>query len=480
MHDPWRSVGAASALALLLLAGSIVFWPIIPLDETRYVSVAWEMHLRGDFLVPYLNGAAYSHKPPLLFWLMNAGWSLFGVNAWWPRAISALFAVLSAPLVALMALRLWPGGRDIAAIAPLLLQATALWMALTTAIMFDIALAFFVLAALLGVLRAANGARGGWLLYGTGLGLGILAKGPVAFLHVVPVVLLAPLWKRTAGGSWLRWYGGFALGVTFAAAIALAWAVPAALRGGEQYASAILWTQSAERVVHSFAHSHPWWWYVPLVPLTLLPWVFWKPVWTALGKLRSDKADPGMRFCLTWALSTLVLLSCVSGKQIHYLLPLLPAAVLLIGRGLVAVEGAAVRVPKIAFASVTAAAVLCAIALTVLAPRGFDVTDMAQRLKQLETAGTPVAHIGKYHGQYQFAGRLERPLDVIGAGEIGRWAAAHPEGRLVAYFRPPHGDEISGEYEQRYRGRRVLLMTAAVAAERLQTDAECDCPAVDH
>jgi 4-amino-4-deoxy-L-arabinose transferase-like glycosyltransferase len=383
-------------------------------------------------------------------------------------------------LVALMALRLWPGSRDIAAIAPLLLQATGLWMALTTAIMFDIALACFVLVALLGVQRAANGTRGGWLMYGAGLGLGILAKGPVAFLHVLPVVLLAPLWKRTDERSWLRWYGGFSLGMIFAAAIALAWAVPAALRGGDQYASAILWTQSAERVVHSFAHSHPWWWYLPLVPVALLPWVFWKPVWNALAKLRSAKADSGVRFCLTWALSTFVLLSCVSGKQIHYLLPLLPAAVMLIARGLVAVEGAAARVPRIAWVCATATAALCATAMTVLAPRGFDVTDMAQRLKQLETAGTPVAHIGKYHGQYQFVGRLERPLDVIGGGEIGRWALAHPEGRLVAYFRPPHGDAISGEYEQRYRGRRVILIPAVTAAALLQMDAACDCDAVDH
>jgi len=51
-----------------------------PIDETRYVGVAWEMWLRGDFLVPHLNGEPYSHKPPLLFWLFQAGWWLFGVT----------------------------------------------------------------------------------------------------------------------------------------------------------------------------------------------------------------------------------------------------------------------------------------------------------------------------------------------------------------------------------------------------------------
>jgi 4-amino-4-deoxy-L-arabinose transferase-like glycosyltransferase len=43
---------------------------LIPVDETRYTTVAWEMWVRSDFLVPHLNGETYSHKPPLLFWLI--------------------------------------------------------------------------------------------------------------------------------------------------------------------------------------------------------------------------------------------------------------------------------------------------------------------------------------------------------------------------------------------------------------------------
>ena len=52
---------------------SRTLWPV---DETRYASVAWEMWLRGDLLVPHLNGETYSHKPPLLFWLIQLGWSV--------------------------------------------------------------------------------------------------------------------------------------------------------------------------------------------------------------------------------------------------------------------------------------------------------------------------------------------------------------------------------------------------------------------
>ena len=65
--------------AILVVAG-IALRPLLPVDETRYASVAWEMWTGGDYLVPHLNGETYSHKPPLLFWLMNLSWWIFGVN----------------------------------------------------------------------------------------------------------------------------------------------------------------------------------------------------------------------------------------------------------------------------------------------------------------------------------------------------------------------------------------------------------------
>ena len=70
-RDPWLVVFLA-AWAVLAVA-SIWLRPLWPVDETRYASVAWEMWLRGDFLVPYINGEPYSHKPPLLFWLIQLG-----------------------------------------------------------------------------------------------------------------------------------------------------------------------------------------------------------------------------------------------------------------------------------------------------------------------------------------------------------------------------------------------------------------------
>ena len=57
-HGSW---GGLIGLWLLILLTALFTRPLLPVDETRYASVAWEMWSRGDFLVPYLNGEPYSH-----------------------------------------------------------------------------------------------------------------------------------------------------------------------------------------------------------------------------------------------------------------------------------------------------------------------------------------------------------------------------------------------------------------------------------
>ena len=102
------------ALWAVGVAGGLAARPAWPIDETRYLAVAWEMYTGGDLLVPHLNGNPYSDKPPLLFWLVNAGWRLFGVSEWWARLVPCLFALGSLLLTARLARRLWPDREDVA------------------------------------------------------------------------------------------------------------------------------------------------------------------------------------------------------------------------------------------------------------------------------------------------------------------------------------------------------------------------------
>ena len=509
-------LGPALLLAALT-AVALVARPLTPIDETRYVSVAWEMWLRGDYLVLFKNGEPYSHKPPLLFWLYNLGWLVTGVNEWWPRLVSPLFSLGSLLLMISLGRRLWPGDEDSGRHAAWILASSLLWMLFSTSAMFDVMLAFFVLIGMRGLLIAADGkmARGcAWLTLA--IGLGILAKGPVLLLHLLPVAALAPWWRP--GLDWKRWYGGLALAVAAGAAIALAWAIPAALRGGEEYARMIFWGQSVGRVADSFAHQRPFWWYLPLLPLLFFPWLLWPALWRRAAALAREGLDDGLRFCLAWLAPVFVSFSLISGKQVHYLIPLFPAFALFAGRllasgrqgglwlpaAVVAAAGAAMFYP--AFAGMPAALatwrafplwpgivlVLAAMLAgwigrqprrqpSILALLGalafaliqfylaenihlrYDVRPLAREIRQLQMRGVAVANHGDYHAQYHFLGRLERPLDQVEtATDIRAWFDKHPEGVLVAYF-SPRSAELAGEslYRQPYRGEFVLLLDAA-------------------
>ncbi|HEV8610074.1 MAG TPA: phospholipid carrier-dependent glycosyltransferase [Thermoanaerobaculia bacterium] len=506
------------ALWAVVVGGGLVARPAWPIDETRYLGVAWEMFNHGELLVPHLNGVPYSDKPPLLFWLIVGGWHVFGVHEWWARLVPALFALGSLFLTARLARKLWPDRPAVADAAPLLLLSTFLWSFYTTVLLFDMMLVLFTLVGILGLVRAAQGERGGWLPLAAATALGILAKGPAILIWLVPSAICAPWWSDGAAARPGRWYpraaGAFAAGI----ALALAWAIPAALSGGRAYADAILWNQTAGRVANAFAHRRPFWWYLPLAPLLVLPWLLWPAIWRGTSALRSMAAERGVRLCAVWSAAAFVSFSLVSGKQIHYLLPLLPPLALVGARLLSAGEspvrrrglagvalcfflfGAVLMAARpvaddlalpywvddlpsgigIAVASLGVLLLLlrprsrvaslqivaaCSVAALVLmlaaigrtATPLYDVGRVARYLGRLEQDGHPLAHAGKYRGEYHFAGRLKRPLEVIESSDVERWFSRHPDGYVVVYSRRALIAEADDELRHDYRGGVVAV-----------------------
>lgn len=474
---------------------SLALRPLFPIDETRYAAVAWEMWQSGDFLVPHLNGETYSHKPPLLFWLIHLSWVVLGVNEWSLRLIAPMFSLAALYLSQAVAKLLWPEKEQIAQLTPLVLLGSYFWMVFGTLTMFDIMLSFFALlgiyALLLLIRQGASVKR--WLLLGIAIGGGVLTKGPVILLHLLPFGLLAPwlLPSALTAYSKSRWYMGLLTAVLTGAAIALCWAIPAGMAGGETYRKAIFLGQTSGRIVDSFAHKLPFWWYLQILPLILLPWVLIRPFWQGLKQLNIH--DFGLRFCLVWAVPVLMAFSLVSGKRIHYLLPLMPALALMIAWLLTQSEdinwrrvhwviaaifgfmglilflmplSQAIPVPPlmaglsplwgglllllvcilmlttpknivaavncICISAIVSALILCAGFFQIQGYR-FDTAPPAQKIAGLMAKQQTVAFLGgKYHGQFHFAGRLTQPIALLAnQNELLAFMQKHPNGFVL-------------------------------------------------
>jgi len=476
-------------LGALLLLPVVFVMPPMPIDETRYLAVAWEMRQTGEFLVPHLNGDLYSHKPPLLFWLVNLGWLVTGMQAWTGRAVILACSLLSVTLLQRVARRLGLGETG-ARHAQWVLLGMAYFALFANAIMFDVLLVTCVLVGLLGVIDLAEGRfRRGVLVTGAAIGLGILAKGPVILLDLGFAAVGAPFWNAAARTARGRYYAGLGLAVLFGAAIGLAWAIPAAVHGGPDYANAIFLHQTVDRVSSSFAHRRPVWWYLMVLPFMLLPWpLVLRGRWAAL---RTLGGEPALRLALVWVLPTFVAFSLISGKQPHYLLPLLPGvalglaaalerralevrtgllamALLVAGAGLVylpqhaaqdsgleliapmwpwwgglaALLGMALwlvrrRLPGVMAAALAGLAAILLGKLALLQATGdrYDVTAVAAQVRAAQERGQPIAHVGWHHGVYEFAGRLTEPLATVELAKLGDWAAAHPDGLVISFYR---------------------------------------------
>ena len=505
------------AVWLIILLTALLTRPLLPVDETRYASVAWEMWSRGDFLVPHLNGQPYSHKPPLYFWLIHAGWWLFGVHEWVLRCIAPLIALCVLFASAVLARQLWPGDAITARLVPWLVLGSIFFTAFYSWVQIDLLLVLMTLLAMTGIIRAARGQRGGWLLTGIAIGLGVLSKGPVILLQVLPVALLAPFWMRNAGSQGgLRWYAGLSGSVLLGAAIALAWALPAAQAGGDSYREAILWGQTANRMVQSFAHAHPVWWYLPWLAVLFAPWILLPWYWSALRRA-GMASDEGLRFCLTWLVSVFILMSLVSGKQIKYLLPLVPAFALLTGRVwahmdrdvirqrawlpggvLFLLGGLLVVLPlvldaapwinhipplwgmllmvlalvlllqrllppadypkRLTLFSVMAVVIIHLGVFKVGAP-AYDVLPASREIARVQMAGHEVAMQLRYHGQFGFVGRLTQPIVQLEPGGALAWAAHHPTDYLVVITRSAVDAYPMAVFTQPYRSGYLVMLT---------------------
>lgn len=321
---PIVSVIAVSACVLL---GNLGGWDLWNPDEPRYAQVAREMVESGHYIVPHLNSEPYPDKPPLYFWLVAACSRFFGdVTAVAARLPSVLSALGILVLTYVLGIRLFDS--QTALLATVILFTAEQFFSVAVSVHLDMLLTLLTTGAIILLqswyIRLPGGAPFLYAAY-VCMGLALLTKGPVGLC----VPLLSFFVFLSSKKEWrnLR-HLRLGTGILLAAGIFALWLVPACLLGGEAYRNNILFAQTFGRMVDSYSHQNPFYYYLLEFPIDFFPWSLFIPsvciyIWAHRDRLTE------IRLPLAWFLSTFIFFSLISGKRSLYLLPLYPAAALL-------------------------------------------------------------------------------------------------------------------------------------------------------
>lgn len=335
---PWQAalIGAAvAALATLPGLGTGTLWDN---SETAYGEVAREILLTHDWVVMHLNGAQWFVQPPLYFWVAALFAKIFGVGTFSLRLPSALATIGTGAVVGYVTAAV---ACPRAGICAAVVLSTSLMQAIIGRLaIMDALLDLCVTLGILAAFRACTGGRAVAAVVMTALaiGLGILAKGPVALAVVVLVIVPWLLWERAAGARIVMPPAAlWALGVAIVIAIDVPWFALLQARVGDGAIGQLIGHYTFGRYLGTIENqSGPVWYYVPVIILGFFPWIAYLPGAVAAARhefrLSNESARTQLaRLALVWAVVPFVFFSFAQTKLPNYVALELPALALLVG-----------------------------------------------------------------------------------------------------------------------------------------------------
>ncbi|MGQ9721584.1 MAG: ArnT family glycosyltransferase [Candidatus Jordarchaeum sp.] len=324
-------------VVVLLLVGILIFFfnlgsrDLWDPDETRYAVIAREMRESRNWVLPHLNGKIYGEKPPLYFWLINFSIFLLGKNSEFanrlPSALSGFTTVL---VTFFFGERLF--NYRVGFTSALILATCILFPSISRWVILDSLLTLFFVLTLFSFYRGLENKEKRklyYLLAGLFMGFGVLTKGPVAYLTIPIFIIFTILTKRVIDFLCTELLWSFLLSVL----VVSVWFVPACLEGGKYYANWILFKQVIGTYIEGGKHFHAKraFFYFIRFPLEFIPWIVFLPNSIISGLKRYNEKKKEFFFLFVWFVFIFLFFTFSKGKKDNYILPLYPAASIMIG-----------------------------------------------------------------------------------------------------------------------------------------------------
>lgn len=325
-------------LLLSLVLGCLFLWglgsaPLIDPDEGRYAEIPREMLERGNFITPTLNYVKYFEKPPLLYWVNAASMALFGQNEFAARLPSALSGLLTVLLTYVAGRRLYD--RRTGLLAAVVLGGCAGFLIQSRIILTDMLLTLCLATALFAFILATRergmAQRLLFYLFFAACGLAILTKGLIGIVLPGGIIfwylLLSRQWGLLRSIPWLS-------GCAVLALVTTPWFLLVS-RDNPEFPHFFFIREHFQRFTSTIhKRSQPFWFFLPMLLLTMLPWSFLLPGGIRQAIQERQRQNGLSLYLLVWPLVILLFFSLSSSKLIPYILPTFPPLALLIAHRL--------------------------------------------------------------------------------------------------------------------------------------------------
>ena len=337
----WCVAFITLALGLLLFVWDLGAIGLVDETPPLFASSARHMAESGDWLIPQVNGLPRYDKPPLVYWLMAALYSLPAAQLWdplgsWSAALPSALASC-ALMVLLSLLTAWwersvlhhPQGLWL--LTPLLFGLSPLVLVWSRIGVSDSLLTALTAAALISSWWRYVSPRAPWWFAWVLLALAVLTKGPVA------LILFALTWFAfaTLQGQPRAMLHRLKIGpgLAITALVALPWYGAAVWREGTPFLESFFGYHNLQRFTEVVnRHQSPWWLYLAMLLVASLPWsgVLVLALLRVFRRGPSQPRESLALFCSCWLAAVLLLFSLSATKLPSYWLPATPAAALLV------------------------------------------------------------------------------------------------------------------------------------------------------
>ncbi len=338
---------------ILFIFANIGLYPLIDIDETRYVNMSKYMFLEKQYLTPILNFEPFLEKPPLYFWLNVFVFKFLGYKSVFAgRFATGLTATFGVFYTYFFAKKI-SNSRLYGFLSASVLLSSSWFLVFSHIAILDLGFMVFSMSAIYSAIlplfiEKENNKKFCWYFGYFFMALSILAKGFIGIAIPCMVVFFTYLIFKKVNELFKPIN---LLGVFILLIVALPWHIMIWEVHRENWINMYILKHHFARLLTSenLGRKQPFLFYVPILLLGLVPWMFnflaviCKSIKNLKDKIKDTKKfdlanffypntkdKKIMYFAYTYALCTFLFFSSASTKLPPYILTMFPALALIV------------------------------------------------------------------------------------------------------------------------------------------------------